>query len=119
MDTFGSRIRSLRKTRGWSQEKLSFELDVSPATVSKWETGRIEPNLRQLERFLRIFARDGMTLEWLITGKTGGNSVSKKPRSGTETSPRNVETQDEQILLVRYRLLSSKKRKMLLGLLED
>ncbi|MFK3650401.1 helix-turn-helix domain-containing protein [Lysobacter enzymogenes] len=119
MDTFGSRVRSLRQGRGWSQEKLSFELDVSPATVSKWETGSIEPNLRHLETFLRLFAKDGMTLDWLITGKGPGSTTSKKPRSSAENPARVAGTQDEQLLLLRYRELSAKKRKMLLGLIED
>ncbi|QWP78137.1 helix-turn-helix transcriptional regulator [Lysobacter sp. K5869] len=119
MDTFGSRLRSLRERRGWSQEKLGFELEVSSATVSKWETNRGEPNLRHLEGFLRIFAKDGMTLDWLIAGKGAGNSVTKKPRTSAENLARTAETQDEQLLLLRYRELSAKKRKMLLGLIED
>ena len=116
MDSFGSRLKSLRESRGWSQEKLGFELEITSATVSKWENGRSEPNLRHLEQLLRIFAKDGMSLDWLIVGKGG---ASKRPRPGTETSPRTADTLDEQALLARYRLLSSKKQRMLLGLIED
>lgn len=116
MDTFGSRLRSLRESRGWSQETLGFELEITSATVSKWETGRSEPNLRHLEQLLRIFAKDGMSLDWLIVGKGG---ASKRPRHSTETSPRTAETLDEQALLARYRQLSAKKQKCLLGLIEN
>lgn len=117
MDTFGSRLRSLREARGWTQEKLGFELDVSSVTISKWETGRIEPNLAHLEQFLRVFAKDGVSLDWLIGGK--GNGSGRKTRPATENPARTVETADEQALLIRYRLLSAKKRKSLLGLIED
>ena len=116
MDSFGSRLKSLRESRGWSQEKLGFELEITSATVSKWENGRSEPNLRHLEQLLRVFAKDGMSLDWLIVGKGG---ASKRPRPGTETSPRTADTLDEQALLARYRLLSAKKQRMLLGLIED
>lgn len=119
MDTFGSRLRSLREARGWTQERLGFELEVTSVTVSKWETGRIEPNLAHLEQFLRVFAKDGVSLDWLIGGKGAGSGSGKKSRPTAEASARVAETADEQALLVRYRLLSAKKRKLLLGLLED
>lgn len=119
MDTFGSRLRSLREARGWTQEKLGFELDVSSVTISKWETGRIEPNLAHLEQFLRVFVKDGVSLDWLIGGKGAGSGSGRKTRPSTENSARIAETADEQALLMRYRLLPAKKRKSLLGLIED
>ncbi|UOF15587.1 helix-turn-helix domain-containing protein [Lysobacter capsici] len=119
MDTFGSRLRGLREARGWSQEKLGFELEVTGATVSKWETSRAEPNLGHLELFLQVFAQDNVTLDWLVTGNKSGSTKIDKPRKGNEPSPRAADTQDEQALLARYRRLSAKKQKMLLGLLED
>ncbi|ALN63412.1 helix-turn-helix family protein [Lysobacter antibioticus] len=119
MDTFGSRLRGLREARGWSQEKLGFELEVTGATVSKWETGRAEPNLGHLELFLQVFAQDNVTLDWLITGKKSGSAKTDKARKASEPSPRAADSQDEQALLARYRRLPAKKQKMLLGLLED
>ncbi len=118
MDTFGSRLRGLREARGWSQEKLGFELEVTGATVSKWETGRAEPNLRHLELFLQVFAPDNLSLDWLVAGAPSGHRPDK-PRKPIDPSPRAADTQDEQALLARYRRLPTKKRKMLLGLLED
>ncbi len=38
MDQFGRRIKTLRKTLGWSQEDLARELGVSLSTVQRWET---------------------------------------------------------------------------------
>ena len=118
MDTFASRLRAIREARGWSQQKLGIELDVTGATVSKWETGRSEPSLHNLEIFLKVFARDNVTLDWLIAGgKSGG--ASSKSRKPAPPSPKSAESQDEIALLARYRRLSPKKQTALLGLLED
>ena len=35
----GEKIMTQRKLRGWSQEELSNQLDVSRQSVSKWESG--------------------------------------------------------------------------------
>ncbi|WP_460728618.1 helix-turn-helix domain-containing protein [Lysobacter rhizosphaerae] len=118
MDTFASRLRAVREARGWSQEKLGIELDVTGATISKWETGRSEPSLANLEIFLRIFARDNVTLDWLIAGGKAG-AASSKPRKSAPPSPKTAESQDELALLARYRRLPPKKQTALLGLLED
>ncbi|GAB3097698.1 helix-turn-helix domain-containing protein [Lysobacter terrae] len=118
MDTFASRLRAVREARGWSQQKLGIELDVTGATISKWETGRSEPSLHNLETFLRIFARDNVTLDWLIGGGKSG-AAGSKPRKSTPPSPRTAESQDELALLARYRRLPPKKQTALLGLLEE
>lgn len=33
------KLYQLRKERGWSQEEVAVELQVSRQTVSKWESG--------------------------------------------------------------------------------
>lgn len=68
---------------------------------------------------MQVFARDNVTLDWLIIGKKSGSTKADKPCKGSEPSPRAAGIQDEQALLARYRRLSAKKQKMLLGLLED
>lgn len=39
-----SEIQSLRKTLGWSQQRLADELGVKQATVSRIEAGIMAPN---------------------------------------------------------------------------
>lgn len=39
----GEKIRSLRKSLGWTQEQFAEKLDISRATVSKYESGTIIP----------------------------------------------------------------------------
>jgi transcriptional regulator with XRE-family HTH domain len=47
---FGARLRQLRKKGGHTQESLAHELEVSWATVSRWERGSLPP----LERVYQI-----------------------------------------------------------------
>ncbi|RLC64891.1 MAG: transcriptional regulator [Chloroflexi bacterium] len=51
------RVRTLRKSLGWSQEKMAHEIGVSLATYSRWERGKCAPAssamLKLLEGFLK------------------------------------------------------------------
>lgn len=113
MDDFGIRLRRFRAARSWSQERVGFELNVTKATVSKWETGRAQPSLENLRRIRRLYAQDGLTLDYLIDGVTvpADAAPSAKARSLTRVA-RNT---DETALLARFRALKSSRRK---GLLE-
>lgn len=61
----GERIREARKNKGWSQEKLSEELDVANAYISRVERGYVQINLIRLAQIADIL---GISLEELITG---------------------------------------------------
>ena len=37
--SLAEKITMLRKQKGWSQEELSNQMDVSRQSVSKWESG--------------------------------------------------------------------------------
>jgi transcriptional regulator with XRE-family HTH domain len=54
----GRRIKTLRKTRGLSQEKLAELAETSPKYVSRIETGRENPTL---DLFLRL--AKGLTVD--------------------------------------------------------
>ena len=43
--TMAEKLIALRKQRGWSQEDLAEQLDVSRQSVSKWESGASLPDL--------------------------------------------------------------------------
>ena len=44
----GYTIKSLRKSKGWTQAELGEKLGVSDKTISSWEKGRTEPDLNAL-----------------------------------------------------------------------
>ena len=49
------KIMELRKQRGWSQEDLSEQMDVSRQSVSKWESGASVPDLEKILKLSQLF----------------------------------------------------------------
>lgn len=60
----GQRIREIRKKKGWSQERLSEEIDVAVAYISRIERGD-QVSLKRLAQISKVL---GTTLEYLIGG---------------------------------------------------
>lgn len=54
--TFADKIIQLRKQRGWSQEELAEQLDVSRQSVSKWEGGLSLPDLNKILQLSSLFS---------------------------------------------------------------
>jgi putative transcriptional regulator len=48
-------LRDLRKARGWTQEDLAIELEVSRQTVNALEAGRYDPSLPLAFAIARLF----------------------------------------------------------------
>lgn len=61
----GERVRKARKNKKWSQEKLSEEIDVSTAFMSRIEQGRGKVNLKRLALLSEALE---IPIEELITG---------------------------------------------------
>lgn len=51
----GKRIKALRKNKRITQEELADILNVSPQSVSKWETGNSIPDVELLPIIARYF----------------------------------------------------------------
>jgi transcriptional regulator with XRE-family HTH domain len=45
----GRRIKAARKRKGWTQLQFSYEANVSPSSVQRWEGGQLPP-VRELMR---------------------------------------------------------------------
>lgn len=120
--TFGTRLKEFRDARGWSQERVGFELEVSKATVSKWETGRAEPSLANLAKIRRLYAPDGLTLDYLIDDTMAALKSSGHACRVNETpaeSSRTAQNREEVALLTRFRASSPSRRRSLLELLAE
>ena len=50
-------LRILRAERGWSQQQLADELDVSRQSVNAIETGKYDPSLPLAFAIARLFGR--------------------------------------------------------------
>ncbi len=61
--SFASRLKISRKEKGYSQETLAEELEVSRQSITKWETGVAFPELKKLLQLSVALAKD---LDWLM-----------------------------------------------------
>ena len=57
------KIIMLRKQKGWSQEGLAEQLDISRQSVSKWESGASVPELDKVVKMSRLF---GVSTDYLL-----------------------------------------------------
>jgi len=64
MKLLGKKIRLLRHQKGWSQEDVAKQLDISIPAFSKIETGITDINLSRLEQISTLF---DMTIVQLLT----------------------------------------------------
>ena len=51
----GDKIKLCRENKKMTQNEVADILDVSPATVSKYESGALEPNIESLKRLAELF----------------------------------------------------------------
>jgi tellurite methyltransferase len=67
----GQRIALLRKERGYTQEQISLNLNVTSQAVSKWEKGNALPDILLLPLLAKML---GVSIDHLLTG---GNLMEK------------------------------------------
>lgn len=75
MAALGDKIARLRKARGWTQEIFASKMDVRQLQVSRWETGRMRPSGRTLQRMADVF---GLELDQLLSSE-GSDLVGQNP----------------------------------------
>lgn len=74
--TIGKRIGDLRKARGYSQEYVAEQLDVSRQAVSKWETDAAAPDTYNLIALAELF---DVSVEYIATGKIPEAPLQREP----------------------------------------
>ena len=60
MEQFKEKIKALRKKRGWSQEDLAREIEVSLSTVQRWEGKGAKPTRLARRELKRLFKKAGI-----------------------------------------------------------
>ncbi len=58
MANIGESIRSLRKSKGMTQDELAEQLHMTRQTVSNYENGKSEPDIEMLVRLAEVFETD-------------------------------------------------------------
>ena len=65
-NSFGDRLKELRKSKKLTQVQVSEMIDVQQGTYSRWENGTLEPNLEAVVKLAKLF---DTTTDYLL-GKT-------------------------------------------------
>ena len=93
---FKEKLLELRKQKGWSQEELGNNLDVSRQTISKWESGQSTPEMEKLVKISEIFE---ISLDELIIG------IKNEVKDSVEDNKRADKPKKSKIKLVFMILL--------------
>jgi transcriptional regulator with XRE-family HTH domain len=62
---FGTRLKALRKQKGWTQKELANRLDIRYSHLNKYENGMHAPPLEKLTQLADIF---DVSLDYLVMG---------------------------------------------------
>ncbi len=81
--TLADKIIEMRKQRGWSQEQLAEQMDISRQSVSKWESGASLPELDKIVKMSEIF---DVSTDYLLK-ETAGNPCATQDRQNTLSKP--------------------------------
>lgn len=95
--TLAEKIAYYRKSRGWSQEDLAEQLDVSRQSVSKWESAASVPELDKIILLARIF--DVTTDELLIDSELNEPAFPSTPALPAEPALRQLSNQEARDFL--------------------
>ncbi len=71
--TVGNNIARLRKENNMTQAELAEKLDVSPKTVSKWESGQGYPDITSFPGIASVF---GVSVDYLMLGEKRGITIA-------------------------------------------
>lgn len=71
---FSEKLQLLRKSKGYTQEKLAKELHVSRQAVTKWESGLVYPDI---ENLIQISNHMHVTVDYLIRDQEGNTKPAK------------------------------------------
>jgi transcriptional regulator with XRE-family HTH domain len=54
MNTFGDNLREIREDKGMSQAQLAQELHLCRANISRWESGKVSPQVRWVYEIAKV-----------------------------------------------------------------
>lgn len=63
MKIFGKKLRKARKSKRLTQQELADKVGTNRVNVTRWETGRTEPNFETLIKLVDLL---DVSLDWLF-----------------------------------------------------
>ena len=80
---FGEKLQMLRKARGWSQEELAQQINVSRQALSKWESGASIADTENVIALSRLF---GVSTDYLLLRESETTSAPAAVSTSTKES---------------------------------
>ena len=80
---FGEKLQMLRKARGWSQEELAQQINVSRQALSKWESGASIADTANVIALSRLF---GVSTDYLLLCESEAASAPAAGSAPTKES---------------------------------
>ena len=62
-EVFHCRIKQIREEIGLTQAQVAAETEISRSSISKYESGELEPNFEQLGKLASYY---NISLDWLL-----------------------------------------------------
>ena len=104
MTSFGEQLIAARKAKGYTQEQLAEKLLVSRTTISRWESGKIMPDIDTIkllskELDFNFFTVDDILAEASASADTttDDNAPSPAPEPAPEAEPSPAPTAGETV----------------------
>lgn len=77
LTAFGSRLKDLRKKKGWTQKELASRVDIRFSQLNKYESGLHAPPLDKLLTLAEVLDTD---LDYLVTGNRSEGAPLRSTR---------------------------------------
>ncbi|SKC61798.1 helix-turn-helix domain-containing protein [Maledivibacter halophilus] len=99
---FQSRLRQLRKEMNMTQEELAQKLNITKANISKYETGRIQPNIETLTFLSNFF---NVSIDYLL-GRTDHRKLIINPEGNLDNQNNKYKSYDEISNKIKNKLVN-------------
>lgn len=88
MQTFAEQLNAARKERHITQEQLAQELNVSRTTISRWESGKVLPDIETIKRLSQVLNCNFFTVAGLADTAPAEKVAAKEtPADETPVKP--------------------------------
>mgnify|MGYP003302677836 CR=1 FL=1 len=103
----GAFIRELRIQQGMNQKQLAEKINVSPTTISKWESGINIPDYANLQILSDFF---GVSLSELLNGEK--TAVMEADASGQQSENKEIDEKEQESFACTKKITNINIRKV-------
>ncbi len=106
------KLTEIRKSKGYTMKAVAEAIEMKPDTYRNYESGRLEPNLKTLQKLADFY---GVTTDYLL-----GRPEAKPPADPVDefVSKTNM-VSNEQAALKKWLSLDETKRKAVLDIMAE